>query len=208
MFYRIILSLIIMISISGKLMAVKMLEKDVNICGSSAGFGINYMMEDDRQSYSWGLHLFGDKLEARNLAPHIKMIYLQEGGQIPLDSCNICRPFYQYNPTVNLHKYIVEVRKPAGTQSTIALEYGSTDVQDTTIQNQIVKSAYSYFIDLSLPDTIASQYSENETSFNHVFTDANFNYLYEIINNGKVVGIKYYCSNNKQEYIRYFIAKN
>lgn len=189
-------------------MAVNKLEKNTNVCGSSIGFGINYMMENNAQSYSWGFYMFDNfKIEARNLKPHVRNIYFQ-GGQILLDSCNICRPFYQYDGVAKLHKYILEIRKPFGNLSTIALEYGSIIVSDTLLGTNSLRAAYSYFLDLSLPDTIAAQYSPNEIIYSHLFTDANNNSLYEIKYNGNVVGIKYYCNNNSQEYIRYFISKN
>lgn len=208
MFSKIISTLFLVIFFSYNLMAVNKLEKNTNVCGSSIGFGINYMMENNAQSYSWGFYMFDNfKIEARNLKPHVRNIYFQ-GGQILLDSCNICRPFYQYDGVAKLHKYILEIRKPFGNLSTIALEYGSIIVSDTLLGTNSLRAAYSYFLDLSLPDTIAAQYSPNEIIYSHLFTDANNNSLYEIKYNGNVVGIKYYCNNNSQEYIRYFISKN
>ncbi|MBX3042246.1 MAG: hypothetical protein KF896_00875 [Ignavibacteriae bacterium] len=184
------------------------LEKNENVCGSPAWYGVNYMMEDNNDKYSWGFYLFGDaQMNTRNLIPAVRNI-IHENGSILLDSCNICRPFFQYNSATNYHKYISEIRLPnVVVNSTIALEYGPSSVIDSTLGDRAVKAGFSYFITLAESDTIASQYSPHEVTETHVFSDGYNNSLYEILYNGNVVGIRYFCANNNQLYIRYFISK-
>jgi len=205
---NLIIAMIVMFQLSVQCFAVITLEKNVNVCGSPAWYGVNYMMEEGSGNYSWGFYLFGDeKMDTRNLKPAVRNIN-HANGSILLDSCNICRPFFQYNSTTKYHKYIAEIRLPNGNQSTIALEYGPSYVIDTLVGDKQLKGGFSYFINLSENDTIASQYTPQEVSENHVFSDGHNNSLYEIMYNGNVVGIKYFCANNNQLYTRYFIPKS
>ncbi len=202
------IALLVMILLTISCFSVQKLEKNVNVCGSPAWYGVNYMMEDNADKYSWGFYLFGDeKMDTRNLKPAVRNI-AHQNGNILLDSCNICRPFFQYNSTTNYHKYIAEIRLPNGNQSTIALEYGPSSVIDTTVGDRELKGGFSYFINLVEPDTIASQYSSQEVTESHVFSDGYNNSLYEILYNGNVVGIRYFSGNNNQLYIRYFRPKS
>jgi hypothetical protein len=204
---KLVITGLVMLLLTIPSFSVTTLEKNVNVCGSPSWYGINYMMEDNDDKYSWGFYLFGnEKMDTRNLKPAVRNI-VHQNGNILLDSCEICRPFFQYNPTTNYHKYIAEIRLPNGNQSTIALEYGPSSVIDTTVGDRVLKGGFSYFIILAEPDTIASQYNPQEVTESHIFSDGYNNSLHEIIYNGKVVGIRYFSGNNNQLYVRYFIPK-
>lgn len=207
---KIILIIILtFISLFGEIFSTTQLEKRQNLCGGNSLFNITYIMEDNQTKYKWGFYLFGDeKMDTRNLIPNTREITIPN-GTVLLDSCKICMPFFQYDSVVNLHKYIFEIRKPNGNQETIALEYGTTTKKDTTVGSTLHgRAAFSYFIDLALTDTLASQYTPQEISQIHIFSDGYYNTLYELHYQGNVVGIKYFSAHNNQEYIRYFIPKS
>lgn len=208
MFKNLLIAILLNLSLAISCYAVTTLEKNINVCGSPSWYGVNYMMEDSNDKYSWGFYLFGDaQMNTRNIIPPVRNI-IHQNGSILLDSCDICRPFFQFNSATNYHKYIAEIRLPnESINSTIAIEYGPSSIIDSTLGDRQVKAGFSYFIILAEPDTIAAQYSPHEVSETHVFSDGNNNSLYELYYNGNVVGIRYFCGNNNQLYTRYFVPK-
>lgn len=181
-----------------------------NICGNGTKYGVVYSRDSGQVNFGFGFYLFCDvKMELRNLVPPVRMLNTKN-GQILLDSCHIFMPFSQAHPKLKYHKYIYEIRPNSGDTSTIALEYGAIDVDyaiNPLDSSKNMHKVNSYFITLADEDEFADNYNPSEITELHLFTDSNGNSLYEKKYNEKVVGLRYYCSNNNMEYTRFFIGK-
>lgn len=187
------------------------LSKTSNRCENGFAWGPNYILNNTTQKYDFGFYFFCDSImDLRYLNPPTRIININN-GTVLIDSAQISMIYYEFITTTNLHKYLYEFRYPDLNSNTIALEYGVNEIDSinytTGNSNTVATKAKSYFISIADPDLFASQYSSQDINFNQIFNDLSGNNLKEIIYQNKVVGIKYYCSKNSQEIIRFFKSK-
>lgn len=113
-----------------------------------------------------------------------------------------------YDSVLTLNEYVFEIRNSS--DSVVAIDFASKVFNSNHPSDSTIKFYNSYFMQVDYVDINGATYSGLDTTEVNVFYNSSTDYLKKIIDidRAKIVGLKYYCNANNEEYVYFFEPNN